>query len=78
MLYYENFLSSGVEDNHAQPPPQRYNIILIYSKLFSKIFFKIVKPFVCMGRLTTPYQDPPYNLRGWGTPPTLELSLTIN
>ena len=42
-------------------------------KTFFKFFFKILEPIVYVSVLTTPYQDPQYNLRGWGIPPRLFL-----
>ena len=60
------YLSMYTKPNH-RPKGKTY---FTYQKTFFKFFFKILEPVVYVSVLTTPYQDPQYNLRGWGIPPS--------
>jgi hypothetical protein len=70
MLYYETFLSSGIEDNHAQPPPQRYNIFYISTKLFLNFFFPKWETLCICGERDLSISKPPITFRELGLPPT--------
>jgi len=68
MLYY------GIESIYIDIPTHPAKGITYFQhapNFFFKIFFIIIKPLVCVAIETTPYQDPPYNLRGCGYPPQL-------
>jgi hypothetical protein len=78
MLYYETFLSSGIEDNQAQPPPQRYNIFYISTKLFLNFFFPKWETLCICGELDLSIPRPPITNRELGPPPTnKKLSMEI-
>lgn len=59
-------------DKPTHPPKVKHKFYII--KTFFKFFSKFYTPIVYVDRLTTPTQDPQYNLRGWDIPPLTRTS----
>lgn len=77
MLYYGFFLYRSVEDNLAQPPPQRYNIISLTTKTFFKFFFKILETLCVYGCVDHSISIPPIQFEWLGYSPLLDTHSVI-
>lgn len=73
MLYYGKEYNIHYRQTH--PPAKDRTYFTYPPNFFFKIFFKIVRPPVCVTFKTIPNQNPPYILRGWGIPPLTKTSI---